>query len=89
MTSDNGIGSHDTVALQLYHCEAYAYNAYQYNVRYFSALRLLLYCYDIVGHHLRVQTRGVPLESIGLLFEGNIIHGAIRDTMLDAQGRSS
>lgn len=27
------------------------------------------------------ETRGVPLESIGLLFEGNIIHGAIRDTM--------
>lgn len=28
------------------------------------------------------ETRGVPLESIGVLFEGNIIQGAIRDTML-------
>lgn len=27
------------------------------------------------------ETKGVPLESIGLLFEGNIIAGATRDTI--------
>lgn len=27
------------------------------------------------------ETKGIPLESIGLLFEGNIIAGATRDTI--------
>lgn len=33
------------------------------------------------------ETKGVPLESIGLLFEGNIIAGATRDTCSGARAR--
>lgn len=33
------------------------------------------------------ETKGVPLESIGLLFEGNIIAGATRDTFSGARAR--
>lgn len=33
------------------------------------------------------ETKGVPLESVGLLFEGDIIAGATRDTVSRARAR--
>lgn len=34
------------------------------------------------------ETKGVPLESIGVLFEGNIIAGATRDTFSGVRARN-
>lgn len=33
------------------------------------------------------ETKGVPLESVGLLFEGNIIAGATKDTVSRARAK--
>ena len=75
-----GSSADDAVVVQLRDSEDYSSDACGYHVRTFLLFGSCCIVMGIYAIFFVPETKGVPLESIHLLFEGNIIAGCVKDT---------